>query len=316
MDEKMKESIILAVDGGATKTTLGIQTSGGERLFEATAAGSNYQTIGANAVIEVLSDLLQKANFATKLETIDVAIFAMAGIDTQSDFEALTHIVQQALNSTHFNINKAILENDVQAALLGLVGHQPGVLLISGTGSIALATDGNGNVVRTGGWGHRAGDEGSGYWIGRQILKAIFRAEDKLEAPTILKKLVFEKLQIDSIDQLMTWLYQADYTNAQTASLSTVLQEAVSLNDEKAISIAELAAKELFLLVKASLNKLRYKGEPFKVFLNGGILKYHPLILNSLQQLIREDFHHISLSLCDENPIESIVKRAQYALLQ
>lgn len=170
----------------------------------------------------------------------------MAGIDTQSDFEALTHIVQQALNSTHFNINKAILENDVQAALLGLVGHQPGVLLISGTGSIALATDGNGNVVRTGGWGHRAGDEGSGYWIGRQILKAIFRAEDKLEAPTILKKLVFEKLQIDSIDQLMTWLYQADYTNAQTASLSTVLQEAVSLNDEKAISIAELAAKELF----------------------------------------------------------------------
>ena len=310
----MKESIILAVDGGATKTTLIIQTVEGDRLFEKTTSGSNFQAIGADAVIEVLNNLLKAAYLATKLEAIDVAVFAMAGIDTPSDLEAVTCIVQQSLRDTPFHINELILENDVEATLLGLVNHHPGALLISGTGSIVFATDGKGKVVRTGGFGHRVSDEGSGYWVGRQILKAIFRAEDGLEKPTVLKKLVFEKLEIDSIDLLMTWLYQPDYTNFRTASISSVLQVAVSLGDETAVSISNMAAHELFLLVKATLTKLSFEGEALTLYLNGGVLKHHPMILNHLKHLIHDVYPHISLVLCQEIPIEYIAKRAIYAL--
>lgn len=310
----MREATILAVDGGATKTTLIISSSAGEKLFEQTASGTNYQTIGANAVIDVLTHLLKNAFFATKIETIDVAIFAIAGIDTKSDLETVTYIVKQSVQSTAFHINELLIENDVHAALLGLVGNKPGALLISGTGSIAIATDGKSKVVRTGGWGHRARDEGSGYWIGREILRAIFNSEDGLEKPTALKRLVFKKLQIDSIDQLMTWLYQPHYTNAHTASISSVLPEAISLNDAKAISIAQIAANELFSLVKATLTKLSFDDDAITLYLNGGILKHHPLILNRLQQLLLKDYPHIALSLCNDSPIESIAKRAMYAL--
>ncbi|QCR30793.1 N-acetylglucosamine kinase [Lysinibacillus sp. SGAir0095] len=314
MDYGMKEATILAVDGGATKTTLTIRSTGGEWLFEKTAPGTNYQTIGANAMIEVLSHLLKDAYLATNVETIDVAVFAIAGIDTIPDLETVTHIVNQSLQNTAFRINELIIENDVQATLLGLVGNNSGALLISGTGSIAYATDGKGKIVRAGGWGHRASDEGSGYWIGSQIIKAIFRAEDNLEKSTILKKLVFEKLQIDSIDKLMTWLYQPNYTNALTASISSVLHEAAALGDEKAIYISQWASNELFSLVKAALAKLSYENEAFTLYFNGGILKHHPFILNYLQQLIHKDYPNITYMLCDENPIESIAKRAQYAL--
>ncbi|MFC7688038.1 N-acetylglucosamine kinase [Ureibacillus sp. GCM10028918] len=310
----MKESIILAVDGGATKTTLTLRSIQGQCLFEKSTSGSNYQTIGVNAVIELLSNILHSAYLSTQLEPIHVAVFAMAGIDTKSDLETVTHIINQSLQSTPFHIEKLIIENDVQSTLIGLVENHPGALLISGTGSIVFGTDGKSKLVRTGGWGHRASDEGSGYWIGRQILKAIFRAEDELEPPTILKKILLEKLQIRSMDQLMAWLYQPDYTNAQTASISSVLQEAVSLGDEKAIHIAQSAAKELFSLVKATVTKLQYEDEAFKLFLNGGILKHDPYIRNSLQQMIHRTYPHMTIVLCKDNPIEYIVRRAKYSL--
>lgn len=310
----MKKTIILAVDGGATKTTLTIRSTEGECLFEKTAAGSNYQTIGVHTVIERLSHLLHDAFYSTKLSTIDAAVFAIAGIDTASDLETVTQIVQQALQSTSFHIGKLIIENDVHATLLGLVGRHPGALLISGTGSIVVATNGDGKIVRSGGWGHRASDEGSGYWIGRQILKAIFRAEDGLEQPTLLKDLVFTKLGISSIEQLMAWLYQPEYTNAQTASISSILPEAVSKGDDKAIQISQRAATELFLLVKGTLTKVDYEGEEFSLYLNGSILKHHPFILSHLQHFIHQSYPQIVFKLCDGKPIEAIVNRAKFAV--
>lgn len=310
----MKQSIILAVDGGATKTTVTLRTIQGECLFEKTTTGSNYQTIGIDAVSAMLNDLLYATYLSTNLTSIDVAVFAMAGIDTKSDVETVTQIIEQSLHSTPFRIETLIIENDVQATLIGLVQNTPGVLLISGTGSIAFGTDGRNRFIRTGGWGHRASDEGSGYWIGRQILKAVFKAEDGLQPPTVLKKLLLEKLQINSVDQLVTWLYQPGYTNGQTASISPLLQEAISLYDEEAIHIAQSAAKELFLLVKGTLTKLHYDGEPLTLHLNGGILKHATYIRNGLEQFMHREYPHITIALCKENPIEYIVRRAKFAL--
>ncbi|WP_036197457.1 N-acetylglucosamine kinase [Ureibacillus sinduriensis] len=310
----MKQSIILAVDGGATKTTITLRTIQGECLFEKTTTGSNYQTIGVDAVSVILNDLLHGAYLSTKLKSIDVAVFAMAGIDTKSDLEMVTQIIEQSLQNTPFHIENLVIENDVQATLIGLVQNTPGMLLISGTGSIAFGTDGRNRFFRTGGWGHRASDEGSGYWIGRQILKGIFRAEDGLDSPTVLKKLVLEKLKINSVDQLVNWLYHPEYTNSHMASISSVLQEAISLNDEKAIRIAQSAANELFLLVNATLKKLHYDGEPFTLHLNGGILRHDTYIRNELVQFIHQEYPHIAIALCKHNPIEYIVRRAKYAL--
>ena len=310
----MNKTIILAVDGGATKTTLTIRSTDGECLFEKTGAASNYQTIGIHTVLEGLTHLLHDAYYSTKLSNIDVAVFAIAGIDTGSDLKSVTQIIQKAIQSTLFHIGKLIIENDVHATLLGLVGPHPGALLISGTGSITFATNGEGKIVRSGGWGHRASDEGSGYWIGRQILKAVFRAEDGLEQPTLLKDLVFTKLEIGSIEQLMAWLYQPKYTNAETASISSVLPEAVSKGDEKAIQISQSAATELFQLTKSTLAKIDYEDEKFPLYLNGSILKHHPSVLSHLQHFIHQSYPHIIFKLCDENPIEAIVNRAKFAV--
>jgi N-acetylglucosamine kinase-like BadF-type ATPase len=59
---------------------------------------------------------------------------------------------------------------DVEAAYLGALGDRAGVLLLAGTGSMALGGNGRGRWARAGGWGPLLGDEGSAFWIGREWL--------------------------------------------------------------------------------------------------------------------------------------------------
>ncbi|RTQ89290.1 N-acetylglucosamine kinase [Lysinibacillus telephonicus] len=312
----MKEKIILAVDGGATKTTLSIRSEHGECYFEKTSTGSNAQTIGAHAVKEVLNELLWDAYQSTNLEKIDVAAFAIAGIDSASDLKLVSEVIEFCCQKVPFKIEKIIIENDVHSALLGLVGlKNPGALIISGTGSICMATDGNGYIVRTGGWGHRAGDEGSGYWIGKEILSIVFRMEDgRLEKTSVLKEHLYKKLHIETTEQLITWLYQPNYTNAQIASISSILQDAVILGDEQAIAIARQAAKELYFLVKSALQKINYVKKPLTLYVNGGVLQHNPIILNLLQQYTVQTYPDITFTVCDKSPIEYIFKRALFSL--
>ena len=62
--------------------------------------------------------------------------------------------------------------SDVEAAHLGALGGRPGILLLAGTGSMALGRDARGRWARAGGWGPLLGDEGSAFWIGREWLRA------------------------------------------------------------------------------------------------------------------------------------------------
>lgn len=310
----MTERYILAVDGGATKTALVICNDSGQKLFEKTSTSSNYQAIGEEKVEKVFNSLLSEAYESTKVENIDIAVFAIAGIDTKYDLKVVTNIVEKACDSSSFNFNKIIVENDVEATLKGLTQGKPGALIISGTGAISYATDGK-TTVRTGGWGHRAGDEGSGYWIGQQILRAIFQYEDgRKPKPTLLKEFVYKKLNISNVEQLMNWLYQPSYTNAQIASVCSLLHEAISHGDDVAIEIAKSAAEELSNLAITTVRKvMKNQKESFTIFVNGGVLKNNIAIFNMFKQFCLDEIPTLTFELCNQQPIDYIVQRALYA---
>lgn len=305
--------IILAVDGGATKTTMTIRSSDGKVLFTKTTTGSNYQAIGRERVQQVFASLLEQAAANISYRVIHVAAFAIAGIDTKADLAIVTDIINASLASSLFTVEKWTIENDVEATLLGAAGRSPASLLISGTGAICFSFDGK-SIFRTGGWGHRAGDEGSGYWLGQQIVQAIFRAEDGRGEKTILTKQVLSYLQLQHVDELMNWLYHKDYTNAWLASIGSHLQKAIEQKDAVAIAIARRAGEELGLLARVTLQKAGYKCGAYTLYLNGGVLKNNPEILATLIQDVQSSYQDVHFSLCDEEPIEYIVKRAMINL--
>lgn len=298
----MIHAFVLAIDGGATKTTCRL-TFEDEILFEQTTTGVNYQAIGEEQVTAVFVQLLSMIKLYT--ETIDAACFAIAGLDTPTDFQIMQKIVQNSLQTNSVFCEKLVIENDAEATLRGLAQGRNATLVIAGTGAIAFSLN-NGAISRTGGWGHRAGDEGSGYWIGKEILHAIFRAADGRGNPTILTELALKKIGIKNTAELMNWLYAHDYRNAHTASLASILQEAVDHPDNVARSIATNAAKELALLATTAL----YQNSSI-LFLNGGVFHHNAFILEQVQQYVSEQFPHVAISLCEEKPIDAIMQRAQ-----
>ena len=73
---------------------------------------------------------------------------------------------------------RILVVNDALIALQAGVGDAPGIVIVSGTGSIAYGRNDHGEASRAGGWGYVLGDEGSGYWIGRLALRAVVRHAD------------------------------------------------------------------------------------------------------------------------------------------
>lgn len=105
----------------------------------------------------------------------DVAALVVAsrGIWTERERRALAHRLQRMAR-------RVVVLSDAQAALLGALGARPGVLVLSGTGSIAVGRDAKGRWQRTGGLGPLLGDEGSAFWLGREWLRATTQGEDFL----------------------------------------------------------------------------------------------------------------------------------------
>lgn len=307
---------LLIIDGGATKTACAIvHAESGEIQYTASLGGSNYQAIGVEPATDILRALLAKAQVFLQAQAnpkITVATFAMAGIDSPNDHKSVTEIVHNTITATQLNIQRLIIENDAEATLLGVTAGQAGALLIAGTGAIAYAFDGE-HIARSGGWGHRAGDEGSGYWLGQEVIRAIFRMEDGRGEPTILKDAVYNYLRIQDVTELAAWLFRPSYTNAQLAKMSAFLADAVAKKDACATHISIQAAYELVLLACAVLKKIGYQGEPFHLYCNGGALKHNPLILKTFSQEMTSMYPQIRVSLCQHQPIHYIIQRTKRA---
>ncbi|MFF2797583.1 N-acetylglucosamine kinase [Lysinibacillus xylanilyticus] len=307
---------LLIIDGGATKTACAlVHAESGEIKYTKSTSGSNYQAIGATSATEILQALL--ANVQAFLQQQDdsniaVATFAMAGIDSRKDHETVSAIIHNAVSAIQLKIETLIIENDAQATLLGVTAGQAGALLIAGTGAIAYAFNGT-QIVRSGGWGHRAGDEGSGYWLGQEVIRAIFHMEDGRGESTILKNAVFDYLRIQDVTELATWLFRPSYTNAQLAKMGAFLAEAVTKKDSCAIQISMRAAHELVSLACAVLKKIDYQGEAFSLYCNGGAIKHNPLIFKTFSQEMKLRYPQIEVSLCQHQPIHYLMERTKMA---
>ncbi len=109
---------------------------------------------------EALRQLRRKLAFR-RLERLNVGA---AGLGAAADRA-------RALRLLRGQARRVTTASDAHWAHLAAFAGGPGILVLSGTGSIALARDGRGKLQRAGGWGQLLGDAGSGFWIGRRALR-------------------------------------------------------------------------------------------------------------------------------------------------
>jgi len=95
---------------------------------------------------------------------------------------------------------QVIIESDAFISSIGAIGIDPGILLIAGTGSIVIGRDKERAMFRVGGWGPYFGDEGSGFWIGREAIRAALRSID-LQSNTEFTQRIAAALGMKSITE-------------------------------------------------------------------------------------------------------------------
>src|SRR5205085_11220287 len=124
------------------------------------------------------------------------------------------------------------LVSDGDIALYGATDGRPGVVVISGTGSISVGINRQRKHAYAGGWGPVAGDEGSGSWIARRALQAVARATDGRGPKTSLAKAACEFFQVATPDDLSTAIYAPSMTNDRIAAFSKNVIDAAREGDD------------------------------------------------------------------------------------
>lgn len=81
------------------------------------------------------------------------------------------------------------------------------------------------------------------------------------------------------------------------------------MEDTVAQKIMQKAADELVLLATTTLKNAGYSNIAHTLFLNGGILKNNPLLVELITTQLQKTHPNITLKLCEEKPIEAIFNR-------
>lgn len=302
----MKRVPLLAIDAGGTNCRAVLCTLDGSIIQYVEGGPCNYQNVGVNQAKENLTRVLTTlTNQAENDVSVDQAVIGMAGLDTANDQMIIEEFVRTSLREARITARSLILNNDGMTTLLGSIGEAPGIIVVSGTGSIVLGRSKDGAQMRAGGWGHRIGDEGSGYAIGQNALRHIFRASDGSEPASCIRDAILSELHINTIDDLMAWVYSDEYTVDRVASLAPILFRLAHVGDSTALALLHRAGQDLAVACTTVIQSLRLSDGPFDIVIAGGILQKDTLVADEMIRILTNRFKDFRITRSVDEPIYS-----------
>ena len=166
---------------------------------------------------------------------------------------------------------RIVPSSDYEIALVGAHGQRLGILLLAGTGSLAYGVNDAGESALVGGWGYLIGDEGSGYWLGAQALRAVVRMADGRGRRTLLYDAIMSDLKLAQPLDVIAWLYGADASRVgEVARLAPLVLACAAQGDSVAQTMVEAGARDLALAVRSVAQRLSLR--PQQVVFAGGLL--------------------------------------------
>lgn len=279
----MSARFVLGLDGGGSKTAACCLDEGGKLLSEAVFGPLNINSGDRGAVTQSLADACRHARELEARGFICAGlVIAAAGVSNPESRD----FIQQALNAQGFSAPFE-LAGDQEAALRGAVGPM-GAVLVAGTGSICFGRNAADQSRRAGGWGYLLDDEGGGYALGRDVLRAALRADDGRGERTVLNGLLKTERGLANERDIIRFAYDPVAGKKNIAGLAPLLNMALEQGDPAADGIIKNAARELLLLAGAVLRPLRLEKE--ELALMGGVLENLPALRAAVEAGLNREF--------------------------
>ena len=195
---------------------------------------------------------------------------------------------KESLVAEMFRAGKRLVTHDAFIALCGAHAGAPGIITIAGTGSISFGRGANGRLMRAGGWGYVFGDEGGGFDLTRQALRAALRVDEGWGPPTLLRDALLKATGAKDANELMHQFYGGKLTRPQMAALSRLVDKAALAGDVVAYGILTEAAQQLAGISLAVRKKTFGAKECAPVAYIGGVFKSAGL-LERFRTLLERD---------------------------
>jgi N-acetylglucosamine kinase-like BadF-type ATPase len=256
---------------------------GNRVLGEGTAGPSNPLRVGVANGAAAIRDAIDRACGAAMLQRDDIVAvgIGLAGVRRKDIRTRMREVLVETLG-----IENIELLPDADMALYGATDGAPGVVVISGTGSVSCGINRQGKRVYAGGWGPVAGDEGSGSWIARRALQAVAQATDERGPKTALAAAACNYFQVAAPEDLSTAIYAPTMTNDRIAGFSKHVIDAARAGDAVGRNILTEAGRELGKTAVTVIRKLKMEGERFQVSFVGGVFSAGELVIAPLREEI------------------------------
>ncbi|SIS39982.1 N-acetylglucosamine kinase [Salimicrobium flavidum] len=284
---------IIGIDGGGSKTEVAFFQK--DDLHETAklsyGPGSNPRSVGyersAERIAAIVADGMKEHQIMPG--SVSAVGAGIAGAGRLQEQEELTRRLRSLFLKLDISENSKIgVFSDSEAALQGALppGSSRGMLIISGTGSNAVAVE-EGTFFKSGGWGHLFGDEGSGYEIGREVLRRVAKERDGRAASSLLSQIVLEETGVSRPEELIDYYYQAEDQKREIAALAKPVLRHEHLPEVQ--EILKETVHELALHIHSLHNKMMHEDRDTPVFTAGAIFAHSSFVKEEFKTYIESN---------------------------
>jgi len=294
---------VLAIDGGNSKTDVCLLSASGQLLGYARGAGSNHQLVGLDAAFSVLAGLVSEAAAEAGLDAgtcpAQHAAVYLAGADFPREVEMLLGRVSLAGWAAQVS-----LDNDTFALLRAGTSAANRIAVVCGAGINCVGVSAAGDILRFPSVGVISGDWGGGATLGTEALFLAVRAEDGRGQPTALREAIMQHFGTPSVVDVTAALHFGEMPRGRLHELVPVLLRVAALGDGPARAVVDRQAEEVFLLVRAAVDRLALRDQPTDVVLGGGVLAArHPLLMEGVSRRLAAYAPRANLLVVDDPPV-------------
>ncbi|WP_242868698.1 N-acetylglucosamine kinase [Microbacterium oxydans] len=294
-----RAALVLAVDGGGSKTDVVLLDVTGDVLAWERGPGSSPQIDGLEQSVHVIDDLVRRAlGSHAPGELASVGLY-LSGLDLAEEIATF----HEALSPLAW-AEAAVVENDLHALLRAGTDVEDAIAVICGTGMNAIGVRSDGSTVRFPALGPLSGDWGGGAELGDSVVWHAARAEDGRGPQTALVPLLLRASGAPTVASFVEDVHLGRRADQGFAALAPLLFEAATAGDDVARAVVRRQAEEVVAFVRACVARLDLRDVEVPVVFGGGVARGRdPFLLETIRAGLAEHAPAARLEIVDAPPV-------------
>lgn len=291
---------VIGIDGGGTKTECILADENGVIVASSIGGPTNPNIIKSTVLYQTFEILLHqlKEQASDQYNLVTHMFAGISGAGNPNNRKEIKHILTEIVSKT---VRVEVYPDSINALYSGTFGA-PGIVQISGTGSITYGINSENKHDRVGGWGYLFGDEGSGYDIGRQGIIAALKAFDGRGEATTLLEMLYTHFDVKDGQELIYEIYSSTIPKGKIAPISQVVFKAYKSGDTIAQEIVSNVVDELTTSIVTLYKKLFHTSGQVELVLCGGVFKEKDLLFPLLEKKLKQ-YNSFSIVVPEVSPV-------------